>query len=226
MPGLLAPVKEKSRGGRPAVLTEQERTRRIRQAAEQVFFSVGYGAATMEEIAVCAGMSKRTLYAFYPDKASLLRAVVDDVEAFPVSTAPQATDWPGLVAELRQRMLDIGRLALSDRQLRLTRLVIAEAVNQPALTELFLSRVIARATVHVSDGIRALRHVVPTFDAKKLEQLGMTAYFAAMGNLHLMGLFGRRDNAEIKRLPKRIDEALAMVGIVAHRQPDSASIAR
>lgn len=217
MPALRPPAKEKPRVGRPAVLTEQERARRIRKAAEQVFFRTGYGAATMEEIAACTGMSKRTLYAFYPDKASLLNAVIDDVEDFPPPVAPQATDWPGLVAELRQRMLDIARLSMTDRQLRLTRLAISEAVTQPALMESFLNRVIMRAAEHVNTGARALCHVDPTLDARKLEHLGMTAYFAAIGNLHLMGLFGKRDDAEVKRLPERIDAALAMVGIYEKR---------
>ncbi|MGP0180056.1 TetR/AcrR family transcriptional regulator, partial [Escherichia coli] len=54
------------RRGRPPALSLDARRRLILEAAEEVFFASGYGAASMEEIARVAGMSKKTVYGLYP----------------------------------------------------------------------------------------------------------------------------------------------------------------
>lgn len=57
--------------GRPRL-----RERLILQAAGQLFAEVGYGRASMELIASKAGVTKATLYAYFPDKATLFREVI------------------------------------------------------------------------------------------------------------------------------------------------------
>ena len=78
-----ARVVEKPRRGRPPALSPEERKHRILEAAESVFTDIGYGAATMEEIARIAGMSKRTLYSLYPDKRSLFADLISDIDTYP-----------------------------------------------------------------------------------------------------------------------------------------------
>jgi AcrR family transcriptional regulator len=63
--------------GRPPSLADEERKALILQAAETVFDSFGYGDATMEEVARSCGMAKKTVYKFFPDKASLFGALVE-----------------------------------------------------------------------------------------------------------------------------------------------------
>jgi AcrR family transcriptional regulator len=79
-----------TRRGRP---TRDEATQiyeRLREAAVAVFLESGYDGATMEQIARAAGITRRTLYARYPDKRAvfldvipwaLSRAVDDDADA-------------------------------------------------------------------------------------------------------------------------------------------------
>jgi AcrR family transcriptional regulator len=64
-----------TRRGRPTRAEASQLHEQLREAAVAVFLERGYDGATMEEIARAAGITKRTLYARYPDK----RAVYLDV---------------------------------------------------------------------------------------------------------------------------------------------------
>ncbi|MBL9135513.1 MAG: TetR/AcrR family transcriptional regulator [Verrucomicrobiales bacterium] len=51
--------------------------RRILEAARSHFFSQGFGAVTMDQLAAELGMSKKTLYQHFPSKDALLETVID-----------------------------------------------------------------------------------------------------------------------------------------------------
>ena len=53
-------------------------TERILKAAREHFFAHGFRSVTMDDLAAVLGMSKKTLYAAYPSKTTLLRAVLLD----------------------------------------------------------------------------------------------------------------------------------------------------
>lgn len=53
---------------------------RIMAAAEEMFLKFGYSKVTMEEIAAGLGMSKKTLYKFFPGKESLIRNIIEDMQ--------------------------------------------------------------------------------------------------------------------------------------------------
>jgi AcrR family transcriptional regulator len=50
----------------------------IRAAARAEFLQVGYVSTTVRRVAAAAGVAERTLYAAYPSKLDLFRAVLDD----------------------------------------------------------------------------------------------------------------------------------------------------
>lgn len=59
-----------------AIITKDTvKTEEIVQAAEQVFFSVGFSNAKMEDIAQAAGYSKVTVYSYFGSKENLYMAV-------------------------------------------------------------------------------------------------------------------------------------------------------
>lgn len=66
------------RRGRPSKAEGALIDRRVLDAAWDVFLETGYEAATMEQIAHRAGITKTTLYLRHDDKAALLRATVND----------------------------------------------------------------------------------------------------------------------------------------------------
>lgn len=57
---------------------ENSAARRIVTAARRHFFTHGFRNVTMDDLAEELGMSKKTLYAFFPSKTDLLRAVLLD----------------------------------------------------------------------------------------------------------------------------------------------------
>jgi AcrR family transcriptional regulator len=64
--------------GRPTAHQSAAIERVIHEAAATAFLSMGYERTSMEAVAADAGVPKSTLYKRFPDKRSLLRAVLSD----------------------------------------------------------------------------------------------------------------------------------------------------
>jgi len=62
--------------GRPRRGTESARTAALLSAATRVFLRDGYGQASMDKVAAEAGISTRTIYERFKNKADLLAAVI------------------------------------------------------------------------------------------------------------------------------------------------------
>lgn len=67
----------KARAGRPTAARVEAIDTEIMDAARAMFLDAGYEQASMEAVAQRAGVSKGTLYARYPNKLMLLRAVYE-----------------------------------------------------------------------------------------------------------------------------------------------------
>ena len=65
-----------ARRGRPTHAQAGELAERLREAAVAIFLRSGYDGTTMEAVADAAGITKRTLYARYPDKHALFLTVI------------------------------------------------------------------------------------------------------------------------------------------------------
>ena len=57
--------------------TNTDKAQKILQGAMQVFLSHGYAGASMDKIAVAAGVSKATVYSHFQDKEGLFTALVE-----------------------------------------------------------------------------------------------------------------------------------------------------
>ncbi len=57
---------------------EKELKDRILKKSEEMFLQFGYSKVTMEEIATGLGMSKKTLYKYFPSKESLIRELLSN----------------------------------------------------------------------------------------------------------------------------------------------------
>jgi len=75
------------------------RRARIVAAALQVFLATGYRGATMEGVAAAAGLSKVTLYGYFPDKDAVFAAVAQVVLDRLRDAAFTALAAPGPVAD-------------------------------------------------------------------------------------------------------------------------------
>ncbi len=133
--GKLASAKAQARRkpGRSPV-PEEERRRALCEAAATVFLRDGYTAASVDDIARDAGMSKRTLYRFFPSKAALFEATISDALA-PLHLDMAIEREPDLEAALRGMLEAAGRHLLALRPIGIFRLVIAEVQRSPELAE-------------------------------------------------------------------------------------------
>ena len=131
----------RARRGRPCQIAEPERRQMLLDAAESVFLELGYGSASMDDIARRVRMSKKTLYRLFDTKASLFAAVVASRRAV-LNAMVEAEDCTGAdTAEevLRRFLGKIARFVLAPRQAAIYRLVIAESHRAPELAHAFHS---------------------------------------------------------------------------------------
>jgi AcrR family transcriptional regulator len=143
---MLAPsieaVKEKRRArGRPKADDVADLEARLIRVGRRNLIANGYGAASMNEIASAARVSKGTLYARFPSKADLFRAIIDaQILQTGVVTRPLRPAPKTLEASLRifaERSL---RYALSAEILELNRLIYSEAGRFPELGQAVFAR--------------------------------------------------------------------------------------
>ena len=110
----------------------------VLHAARKTFLAHGFSAATTDMIQREAGVSKSTVYAYYPNKEALFVAVIEAECRDFVKTVRGITFSPGRIKEtltaLARAYLDI---VLSESGLSLFRIVVAEAPRFPALAHRF-----------------------------------------------------------------------------------------
>lgn len=120
--------------GRPSREEAERIGESILAAATEMFLAQGYGATSIEAIAQRLGMSKRTFYARFKDKAALFEAVVHHI-VDRLKPPDMAHLFEG--AGLEEILLHVGELALaaatSPSALALHRLVLSESSRFPEL---------------------------------------------------------------------------------------------
>lgn len=116
-------------------------------AALDTFREKGFAGTRMEDIAVRAGVSKGTLYLYYPSKEAVFEALVRE-NLLPSLAVAEAT-----VAASMDRPADIQLMALllilqdvlaDPRRIAIPRLVLAEAGNFPDLARFYRTTVVER----------------------------------------------------------------------------------
>ena len=120
--------------GRPTREDAEKIGEAILATATEMFLAQGYGATSIEAIAQRIGMSKRTFYARYKDKAALFEAVVHHI-VDKLKPPDMAHLFEG--GTLEEILLRVGQLALdaatSPTALALHSLILAESARFPEL---------------------------------------------------------------------------------------------
>ena len=190
------------------MITEARRRTLILEAAEQVFTDIGYGAATMEVIARAAGMSKKTLYGMFPDKRALFTALINLTEPYPDdSVRLGATNSR---EELRARFLALAEIALSRRQVEMTRLVVAEAKHCAELAEIFHTRSMVKGRAYLTAALQSFADANPKIKIADIEGTAITLFSAVLGDLHFRALLGEKPVSR-RKLAVHIDKAMNLV---------------
>jgi TetR/AcrR family transcriptional repressor of mexJK operon len=133
------------------------RLAKILDAATDLFLKVGFEQTSIDAILLQSGGSKSTLYAYFPTKEDLFRAVIDNVvdnselgTALDISVNARAVLTEFAVA--RQRVV------LSQRHRSVLRLVIAERERFPDLAQIYWERGPQRSGRHLVTYFEALRN--------------------------------------------------------------------
>lgn len=199
---------ERTRRGRPPALTAEMRRQRILDTAERVFTEIGYGAATMEEIARGAGMSKKTLYGVFSDKREVFTALIHDIDGYP--NGALEFDPANSRKELRARLLTLAQVALSRRQVEVTRLVISEARHCPELAEEFHTKAMRKGRTYLARALQSFVDANPSIVIHDIETTAVTLFAAVLGDLHFRALLGEKPVSR-KRLEAHVDSCLDLV---------------
>jgi AcrR family transcriptional regulator len=118
---------------------------RLLLRAEETFLAKGYRAAKLSEIALAAGISKKTIYRYVDSKEALFALVVDEALAESLHPASLIEDGADVATVLYDFLQPFARLALSDRGTRALKMVLSEAFQFPDLAQRYFASV--RATV-------------------------------------------------------------------------------
>ncbi|ACK68082.1 transcriptional regulator, TetR family [Rippkaea orientalis PCC 8801] len=128
-----------------------QKAQQILQGALPEFLKRGYAGTSMDRIAKMAGVSKQTLYSYFPDKEGLFTALITQmaVQKFRlVWSKPLEGEPQQVLTDLAQRILQ----HIDDPQhLCFVRLIIAESGQQPHLSQAFLRNVAQPAIAILSN---------------------------------------------------------------------------
>src|SRR4051812_30435269 len=134
----------------------EERPRQILSAALAVFGERGLAAARLEDIAKRAGLSKGTIYLYFPNKEELFREVVRQTVVTQIEIGEQrVAQMTGTATEiLTDFMRGYWQFIRSPDFAPIFRLVHAEIHNFPDLAQFYAKEVIERALRLIADMIR------------------------------------------------------------------------
>ncbi|WP_300556319.1 TetR/AcrR family transcriptional regulator [Limnohabitans sp. Rim8] len=144
---LAQPKRERRKQDRPGELIE---------AALDLFVEKGYAATRVEEVAARAGVSKGTLFLYFPSKEDLFKAVVrENIVASVAQGAAEVAQFQGSSSELIEwMMLQWWRRYGATKASGISKLVMSEASNFPDLVDFFRTEVITPAHALVRSALQ------------------------------------------------------------------------
>jgi AcrR family transcriptional regulator len=133
----------------------EERGPEILAAALECFAKSGFAGTRLDDVAAAAGVTKGTLYLYFPNKEALFEAVVRSavlpVIAFAEEHIAQSTESAAALLEWLLRRWQERSLPA---QCAISKIVIAEASSFPTLARFYLDEVVARGLTTVSAILR------------------------------------------------------------------------
>ncbi|MCX7522957.1 TetR/AcrR family transcriptional regulator [Microbacterium sp. STN6] len=134
--------------GRPTADERASRRQHVLDEALGVFLEHGYANATVEQLARAGGVTKRTIYAYFGDKAGVFSEMVRSLATTVSSLAPDGDTLESLATRIVYRLHSAELVGLH-------RLVIAESMRFPELAQTLHdngdARHIARLAEHLAD---------------------------------------------------------------------------
>ncbi len=119
------------------------RPQELLQAALELFVEKGFAATRSDEVAARAGVSKGTLYRYFPSKAELFKAVVRRNLSALIQEGQQLADrFDGPSAELMRRLLQAWWQRVGSTPAGgIFKIIVAEVGNFPELAQFYADEV-------------------------------------------------------------------------------------
>ena len=135
---------------------KEARPQELLDAALELFVEKGFAATRIEEVALRAGVSKGTLYLYYPSKEELLKAVISHYLSDRIAEgAEQAAQFEGSAGDLLRGMLVDWWGHLYDSPASgVFKLVITEVRNFPEIGDFYARQVVEPAHQLISAIVR------------------------------------------------------------------------
>ena len=126
---------------------KQARPQELLNAALELFVEKGFAATRSEEVATRAGVSKGTLYLYFPSKEELFKAVVrSNISALIAEGQRIADQFDGSSAQLLRLLMHTWWQRVGDTHAGgIFKIVIAEARNFPDLAQFCIDEVVLPA---------------------------------------------------------------------------------
>ncbi len=141
------PRRERRKEARPGELLD---------AALALFVEKGFAATRMEEVAARAGVSKGTVFLYFPSKVELFKAVVRlNISGRFEQWAAEFQDYEGSSADLlRHAMISWWQRVGATRAAGISKLMLSEGGNFPEIAEFFHHEVVQRGHALLGGVIR------------------------------------------------------------------------
>lgn len=125
------------------------------EGARQVFLSEGFEGASVDDIARAAGVSKATLYSYFPDKRLLFMEVTTQQCKMQADAALDAIDMSLPVRDVLRQVADqLTRIILSDMGKSMFRVCVAESERFPEIGQQFYQSGPGRMKIELGNFLR------------------------------------------------------------------------
>jgi AcrR family transcriptional regulator len=211
---------EPQRGrGRPQVRCDEETRTVIVGAARKQFAGTGFASTSMDSVARAAGVSTKTLYRLFPNKAALFEGMVSErIETFVSLVKLRACDGRDVEPALAEALLACGELMLDGDVIALQRVVAGESDKFPDIAETFFTKAITPTQGALARWLRVQikRGTIAVDDADIAA--GMLLGMLALQPLRA-AMFGHRPPPSRKEIEQRAKACAALFLRGCRRQP-------
>jgi AcrR family transcriptional regulator len=141
--------------GRPQLRPDDETRQIIYAAAAHEFATSGYAATSTETVARLAGISTRTLYRLFPNKAALFESMVANrLDRLALDINLRAGDDGDIETALNAALMVCATLSLDAEAVSLQRIVLQEAGQFSDLAATFYRNGVTRLIKALADWLR------------------------------------------------------------------------
>lgn len=158
----------------------EERPTQILHAALQVFGEFGLARARLEDIAKRAGVSKGTIYLYFPNKEELFREMVRSTVVEAIAEWERIPEGPSATDQIVAYMRGYWQFVRSPAYAVIYRVAVSELHNFPDLVQFYNAEVVSRVNRAIARivkrGIDAgeFRRIEPSVAARMLTSLFST----------------------------------------------------